>query len=308
MSEPASSVEGAARSGSGGAASTVEGAVAGYRPGATLSFRTEARRQLTRRRTQIALGLLAVLPLILIAAFAIGGDRGRGDQGEGGAFSTLADVATGGAANFALFTVFVSSNFLLVVVFALFFGDTVASEASWGSLRYLLAVPVPRARLLGVKATVSLAYAVGALVLLTGAALLAGTIAYGWHPMSPPVGGEISAWAAVLRLAGVVAYMAVQLMITGSLAFLLSVLTDAPLGAVGGAVLLTIISNILNAVTALGDLRNYLPTKYATAWLGLLSSPIDTEDMVRGGISVLIYGTLFFSLAWWRFTRKDVVS
>ena len=43
---------------------------------------------------------------------------------------------------------FVSTGFLLVVVVALFFGDTVASEASWSGLRYLLAAPIPRTRLL----------------------------------------------------------------------------------------------------------------------------------------------------------------
>ena len=51
-----------------------------------------------------------------------------------------------------------SSSFLLVVVVALYCGDTVASEASWGSLRYLLSVPVPRGRLLGTKLLVSLLY------------------------------------------------------------------------------------------------------------------------------------------------------
>ncbi|MEN3307359.1 MAG: hypothetical protein V7603_3561, partial [Micromonosporaceae bacterium] len=34
----------------------------GYRPHATFSFRTEARRQLTRRRTQFGLGFMVLLP------------------------------------------------------------------------------------------------------------------------------------------------------------------------------------------------------------------------------------------------------
>src|SRR5262249_49619307 len=111
------------------------------------SFGTEFRRQASRPRTKIALAFLVALPLIILGAFELGrGDRG--DGGRDGAFSSLVDVATSGGPNFALFTLFVSSGFLLVVVVALFFGDTIASEASWGSLRYLLAIPVPRARLL----------------------------------------------------------------------------------------------------------------------------------------------------------------
>jgi ABC-2 type transport system permease protein len=84
--------------------------------------------------------------------------------------------------------------------------------------------------------------------------------------------------------------------------------TDAPLGAVGGAVLLQILSNILDQIDALGNLRNVLPTHYNDAWLGLLSSPLQTDDLVKGCIAALIYATVFFSLAWWRFLRKDVVS
>ena len=108
-------------------------------------------------RTQLALGFMMLLPLIILAAFEIGSEDGdrRGGRGE---FSSLVDLATSGGLNFALFTIFVSASFLLVVVVALFCGDTVASEASWGSLRYLLAVPVPRGRLLGVKLLVALGY------------------------------------------------------------------------------------------------------------------------------------------------------
>jgi ABC-2 type transport system permease protein len=288
------------------ALSTVDGAATGYRPHATMTFGTELRRQATRRRTQLTMGFMLVLPLIILVAFEFG--RPGGGGGDRGQFSALADIATSGGLNFALFTLLVSASFRLIVVVALFCGDTVASEAGWGSLRYLLAIPVPRARLLGSKLLVSLLYSGVALVVLTGTALGAGTLRYGWHPLRTTVAGEIETGPALLRLLGIIAYLAVNLLIVAGLAFLLSVSTDAPLGAVGGAVLLQILSSILDQITALGSLRVLLPTHYADAWLGLLSNPIQTDDMVRGGISALIYGTVFFSWAWWRFVRKDVVS
>ncbi|HLL69347.1 MAG TPA: ABC transporter permease subunit [Micromonosporaceae bacterium] len=282
------------------------GGAQGYRPGRTLSLWTEVRRQASRRRTQMALGFMVVLPLIILGAFELGGD-GDGDDGNG-QFSQLAELAISGGPNFALFTLLVSSGFLLVVVVALFCGDTVASEASWGSLRYLLAVPVPRARLLGVKLIVALAYSALALLVLTGTALLAGTLRYGWNPLGGPIGGEFPAGEGVLRLLGIVGYLAISLLVVGSLAFLLSVLTDAPLGAVGGAVLLHIMSSILDQITALGNLRNLLPTHYAQAWLGILSKPVQSDDLVRGCIAAVSYATIFLALAWWRFLRKDIVS
>jgi ABC-2 type transport system permease protein len=286
----------------------VDGAATGYRPAVTLTFGTELRRQASRRRTQLTLGFMLLLPLVILAAFELGRRNGGGGGGDRGQFAALADIATVGGLNFALFTLLVSASFLLVVVVALFCGDTVASEASWGSLRYLLAIPVPRGRLLGSKLLASLLYSLVALVLLTGTALLAGTLRYGWHPLHTTVAGEIASGPALLRLLGILAYLAVTLLVVAGLAFLLSVSTDAPLGAVGGAVLLQILSSILNQITALGSLRVVLPTHYSDAWLGLLSNPVQTEDMVKGAISALVYATAFFGWAWYRFARKDVVS
>src|SRR5215471_7005111 len=288
-------------------ATAVDGAATGYRPTATLTFLTELRRQATRRRTQLTLGFMLLLPLVILAAFELG-RRNEGGGASRGQFAQLADIATSGGLNFALFTLLVSASFLLVVVVALFCGDTVASEASWGSLRYLLAIPVPRGRLLGSKLQVSLVYSLAALVILTGTALLAGTLRYGWHPLRTTVAGEIATDQAVLRLLGIVGYIAVSLLVVAGLAFLLSVATDAPLGAVGGAVLLQILSSILDQITALGSVRVVLPTHYSDAWLGLLSNPVQTDDMVKGAISALLYATLFFAAAWVRFLRKDIVS
>ena len=51
-----------------------------------------------------------------------------------------------------------------------------------------------------------------------------------------------------------------------------------------------------------------LPTHYGDAWLGLLSTPIQTDDMAKGAICAICYATLFSALAFWRFTRKDITS
>ena len=282
-------------------ASTVDAAT-GYRAGATLRVGTEIRRQLTRRRTQWVLGFLVALPVILFLAFRFGGDGGD-DTGTG-----FVALAKSGAANFTVFTLFVSASFLLVVVVALFCGDTVASEASWGSLRYLLAAPVPRRRLLTIKVLVGLLYSAVAMLLLTGVSLLVGTLAFGWHPLRTMAGDDIAAGPAVLRILGILGYLAVYLLAIAGLASLLSVCTDAALGAVGGAVLLVIVSGILDQVTALGGLRAVLPTHYSDAYTGLLMVPADTDAMVRGAVSALIYATVFFTAAAWHFLHKDITS
>ena len=286
--------------------STVE-RPASVRRSTPFSLMTELRRQASRPRTRIALAFMVALPLIILIAFEFGGGGDDDDNGSG-AFSSLVDLATAGGANFALFTLLVSSSFLLVVVFALFFGDTIASEASWGSLRYLLAIPVPRARLLGVKLMASLLYAALALALLVGTALLAGTARYGWNPLRSTIADQLTAGEAMGRVLAASGYIGLTLLVVGTLAFLLSVSTDAPLGAVGGAVLLHILSSILDQIEALGSIRSFLPTHYNDAWVGLLSTPVQSDAMVRGAIAVVAYAALFGGLAFWRFLRKDIVS
>jgi ABC-2 type transport system permease protein len=285
------------------------GGAAGWRASATLPVWAEVRRQATRRRTQMALGFMVLLPLIILVAFEFGGNgNDSNDQNGGGAFGSLVDLATSGGLNFALFCLAVSAGFLLVVVVALFCGDPVASEASWGSLRYLLAIPVPRVRLLAVKLVVALAYSLLALLILTATGLLVGTLRYGWHPLGSTVAAAVPPGAGLVRLLGIVAYLAIIMLVVAGLAFLLSVLTDAALGAVGGAVLLWILSSILDQITALGSIRTGLPTHFSDAWLGLLSTPPQVDDLVKGAIAAICYATLFWSLAFWRFTRKDITS
>jgi len=277
------------------------GAAAGYQPNRTLSLRLEVRRQLGRRRTQLTLGFLVILPFLLVLAFKLGSSNSGGAPG-------LVDLATTGAANFTLFTLFAATGFLLVVVVALFAGDTVASEASWSSLKYLLAAPVPRGRLLRQKLLVALGYGGFALVLLPVVALIAGAVFFGLAPARTPLGTTISNPVALGRLAIIVGYLAVSLVFVAALAFLIGVYTDAPLGAVGGAVLLVIVSNILDAVPALGGLRHVLPTHYSYAWTDVLGPTISWGQMARGALWSIGYTAVLLAFAWRQFMRKDILS
>jgi len=93
-----------------------------------------------------------------------------------------------------------------------------------------------------------------------------------------------------------------------AVAMFLSVTTDAPLGAVGGAVLVSILSQILDQITALGDLRDYLPTHYSFAWADLIATDIDWSNMTQGAFSALAFAAIFGLLAARRFQSKDITS
>jgi ABC-2 type transport system permease protein len=286
--------------------STVQGsgAAPGFRPGRTLRLGVELRRQFKRRRTIGVLALMAALPLILIGALALGG----AEEAQGNARVNLVDVATASGLNLTLFTLFATSGFFLVVVFALFFGDTVASEASWGSLRYALATPVPRSRLLRQKWLAALVMSVGAMLLLVVVALVAGGIAYGFGDVQTPVGVALDQRTGLVRLAGMVGFLVVHLLVVGTLAFWISTLTDAPLAAVGGAVFTTVVFAVLEAVEQLGSIRDWFPTAFSFAWTDLLQTPVDSGDLFRGVVQGLAWSALFTALAFRHFARKDVTS
>ena len=281
----------------------------GFSPGRTLRTTVEFGRQLRRRRTHLVAVVLLVLPLVIALAFRVS-SAGSSSGSSNGSYSgqLLTTLATKGATNFALFTEFASASFLLVVLVALFCGDTVASEASWSSLRYLLAIPVPRARLLRQKLIVALSLSLGANVLLPAWALLVGGVFFGWAPGESPLGGDFTQGQGLTRLLVVIGYASLQSLLVAALAFLIGVLTDAPLGAVGGAILVVVLSNILDSITALGGYRRILPTHFQYAWLDAIGPTIEWDDMIRGAGVVLIYSAVFFALAWWRFQRKDIVS
>ncbi|TQJ53200.1 ABC transporter permease subunit [Streptomyces sp. NBC_00080] len=283
--------------------STLTEVASGYQAGRTLPLRVELVRQLKRRRTLVMGGILAALPFVLLIAFAIGGEPGgRNNQ------VTLMDTATASGANFAAVNLFVSAGFLLVIPVALFCGDTVASEAGWSSLRYLLAAPVPRARLLWSKLVVGLGLSLAAMVLLPVVALVVGSAAYGWGPLELPTGGALDSGTAAQRLVIVVGYVFVSQLVTAGLAFWLSTKTDAPLGAVGGAVGLTIVGNVLDAVTALGDWRDFLPAHWQFAWADAVQPTPEWSGMIQGTAVSVTYALVLFALAFRGFARKDVVS
>lgn len=280
------------------------GAAAGYRPERTLRLSVELRRQFRRRRTLGVLLLMVALPLLLIAALQLGGTEDAGGNGQ----LDLVDVATAGGLNFTLFVLFATTSFFLVVSYALFFGDTVASEAQWGSLRYTLASPVPRARLLRQKWLAALVLSTGALLTLVVTAVVAGGVAFGFEAVRTPLGVTLDQGEGLLRLAGMVGYLAVHLLVVGTLAFWLSTVTDAPLAAVGGAVFTMFVFAILDQVEQLGAIRDWFPTAGEFAWTDLLQTPVDDGGLFRGVVQSLVYAAVFTALGFRHFARRDVTS
>src|SRR3954462_6824810 len=163
-------------------------------------------------------------------------------------------------------------------------------------------------RLLRQEWYAALVLSVGALLTLVVVAVVAGGITFGFADIQTPVGVTIAQGDGLLRLVGMVGYLAVHLLVVGALGFWLSTITDAPLAAVGGAVFTMIVFAVLEQVDQLGDIRNWFPSAYGTAWTDLLQTPVDSGDLFRGVIQSLIYVAVLTALGFRHFSRRDVTS
>lgn len=274
----------------------------------TLSIRVELIRQLRRRRTAVAFGLVIALPIIVVLAVKFGPAAGGTDGGLADGDLDVFGLMATGPWNFALSGLFFSSAFLLVILAAMFLGDTVAGEASWSTMRYLLTAPVPRRRFLFVKVTVGLLLTLATLLTLVVASFLLGLLAFGSGTLASPLSGSLGVGESTTRLAVIAGYIAVTLLVPAGIAFLASVSTDVPLGAVGAAVVIVVVANILDAIDALGPIREFLPARYAGAWADALGPVIVWDEMAVGLFYNVVVFVVLVGIAVLRFERKDILS
>jgi ABC-2 type transport system permease protein len=274
----------------------------------------ELRKQVWRLRTYLALGLMIAIPVITTVAFRLGG----GPKERNGQIN-LFDLGARSGLNMPVDALLVMSGFLLPVVVSLFAGSTIAEEANWGSLRYLLIRPVSRSRLLTGKLGVAALLGLAGTLLVSITGLVGGTIAFGWHPIVVPVFASASATTpislttlsqgdAFASLVVSTFYVAWCMAGVIAFAFMLSTITDAALGAVSGGIGLTVVSEILDAIPPLRTGRNFLITHYWQAWTDLFRHPVVTGEIIRGTLLQIPYIMAFLLVAWWWFHRKDIVS
>ena len=173
------------------------------------------------RRPRAWVTLLAMIAIPIVLTVIIGATRPTIAERIGDFGSVVTNTSGLTMPLIALSTMLL---FMLPLAVAIFAGECVAGEASWGSLRYLLARPVPRWRVLCAKGAIAALFSAGAVVLVVLVSLVAGTLAFGWHPLTvldlqhttPFVvaSAKLEPLAAAARLALATAYVLALLMST----------------------------------------------------------------------------------------------
>jgi ABC-2 type transport system permease protein len=261
-------------------------------------------KQLRRLRTWLTFCVLTGVPVIA----AIANKLNPGRPGEDGGGPPFAVATTQSGLNHALASLGFQSVFFLVIGVSLFAGETIAGEANWGTLRYLLVRPIQRRRLLANKLLVAFLLALLATLSVTASGLLSGTVFFGWKPLQGLLLFSMPQGEALVRLIVASLYVVISLSPILTFGVMLSTMTDVPAGAVGGAFGLSVVSQILDSITGLGPARNVMPTHYSTAWINLFFPAGNSSDMTIGLVQLLAYSLVFGAVAFWWFQRKDVLS
>jgi ABC-2 type transport system permease protein len=274
-------------------------------------LRTEFTKATRRMRTLVVFALLVGLPiLIVLAIHSRGAERGAED-GPG-----LFRLARQSGLLIPAAVLSVTSGFLLVVIAGTFAGDSVAGDASWGNLRYLLMRPVPRGRLLVAKAIVAAVLIWLSTFLVVVASLVVGVILFGAHPVSFPgltfLRGiqvfQLSQSTIVWRVFVATTYVSFGFSALLALGLLFSVLTDTAASAILATAGFYIVSEILDGIPQLGRIRYLFPTHYLESWEPMFVNNRYPHDMLAGIAVQLGYLVVFGTAALIYFKRKDIRS
>ncbi|WP_349864629.1 ABC transporter permease [Leifsonia sp. WHRI 6310E] len=253
-----------------------------------------------RLRTWAMLAALAAVPVLIAVAVRITGGSSRGP----GFLSQITDNGL-----FVAFTALVvCMPLFLPLTIGVVAGDTIAGEASHGTLRYLVIAPAGRLRLLAVKYAGAAAFSIaGALVVaLAGAGI--GAVLFPIGPVTLLSGTTVAVGEALLRLLLIAAFVVVSLLGLCAIGLFLSTLTDVPVGAMAATAVLAVVSQVLDQLPQLSALHPWLFSHY---WLGfgdLLRDPISWDAFGQNALLQLGYVAVFGALAIGRFTSKDILS
>jgi len=263
-------------------------------------FRVEIGKAVRRLRTWVfAAGLagLAVLPVVVLSTSS---------GGAGG--PVFFDFIRRNGLFAALTVLALIQPFFLPLGTSLLSGESIASEASNGTLRYLVARPVGRARLVLLKYAAVMTQVAAAIgwVMLVG--LAAGGIAFGFGRLPTLSGNTISEGAALARILGTGLYVLCGMAGLAALGVFISTLTDSGPGASVATMAIAIASQIVDSLPTLHAVHPYLISHGWLAFVDLFRTPIEWGAMIRGLELDAVYAVVFLALALWVFGRKDVVS
>lgn len=239
-------------------------------------LRSELWKLFGKPRTYIGFGMLLLAQMLVVLVFRYtraSGAMVRALEGNGYVVGDLISSLT--VAGVMLFPI---AYILLPLYVALVGGDLVAKEVEDGTLRLILARPITRLRLLGVKWLAGVLFSVLLVGLLGAFGLSFAGLFFGWGGLFVFVPGELfgvfepgPGLDRYVLAHGVLCFKAVTML---SLAFMFSCFEVKPAAATILALSVLFLNAILSQIPFFHDLQRWFLTYHLNLWQAMFAQPI----------------------------------
>jgi ABC-2 type transport system permease protein len=261
-------------------------------------FASELHLVFGRARTWVTLGVLAGVPVMVGVAIKLSGS-------SGGAEGFIGQVAGNGfflvVASLAL-----SLPFFLPTAVTVVSGESLAGEASLGTLRNMLTAPAGRSRLLAAKMVALAVFCLTATLTIWLAGLIVGVVLFPVGDVVLLSGTTVSLTDGLLRALGIAILISLSLLGLAGIGLFVSSLTSTPLAAMAATFGSFIVFGILGAIPQIHVIHPWLLMYGWTSFADLLRDPPYWDAIVRNLLMQGAYLVVFYAAAWARLTSRDI--
>jgi ABC-2 type transport system permease protein len=245
----------------------------------------------------MTLAVLAAVPVIVGVAIRVsdtsGGEGFIGQVTENGVFLVVASLA-------------LSMPFFLPTAVTVVAGESLAGEASLGTLRNMIVAPAGRSRLLAAKMIALAVFCFVATLTVWLAGLVTGVLLFPVGDVPLLSGTTVPLSEGLLRALGIAGLIACSLLGLAAIGLFVSSLTSTPLAAMAATFGGYVVLGILNVIPQIADIHPWLLMNYWLSYADLLRDPPYWDLIVRNLLIQAGYLVVFYALAWARLTSRDI--
>jgi ABC-2 type transport system permease protein len=263
-------------------------------------YRWEIAKLLAQKRTYLGLGAAIAVPIIFVLVLVLK-SGGPNDVPLG---RYIRD--TGLAVPFVV--LFFMSIWGLPLITALVAGDIVASESHNGTLKTILTRSRDRGQVFAGKTLATATYTLVLVFAMGLVGLVAGSIAWGFRPLTSLSGTKVSAGHGLVLLFASLGVYTLPLAGIAAFGVFLSTVTRNSAAAVVGALMWALLMQLLGVLPGTESIRPYLLGTQFDAWHGFLRTPADWAPVIRAIWLCALYIGLPLIGAYLVFLRRDVAG
>ena len=264
-------------------------------------YRWEIAKLLAQKRTYLGLGAAMAIPVIFVVVLVLKAGGGPNDVPLG---RYIRD--TGLAVPFV--ALFFMSFWAFPLITSLVSGDIVAAESHNGTLKTILTRSRERGAVFLGKVLATMTYTITVVVAMSTVGLIAGSIAWGFNPLTSLSGTRVSALHGLGLLAGSLAVYLLPLSGIAAFALMLSTVTRNSAASVVGALMWALGMQLLTVLPGIEGWRPYVLATQFEAWHGFLRVPADWVPVTRALWVCSIYTLVPLVVAYVVFLRRDVTE